>query len=521
MPKLPILLLLAGFTKALLAEESDVPLDQAVQDSIPKLQALAEEAMASNQLPGMAIGVVYKDQVVFLEGYGTRRVGEGLPVDENTVFLMASLSKPMTTSIVAVAVGQGIVEWDDTIITYDPDFALSDEGVTRLVTINDLFSHRSGLPGHAGDKLEDLGYTREEILERLRLLEPEYSFRDGYAYTNFGFTQGAVTVAMAADQEWESMAEELMFQPLGMESTSFRYEDYLAAENRADIHVETSPGVWENLFSRNPDAQAPAGGLSTTINDYTQWMRMQLAEGKLGTTEIVDADALQHTWEPQSITGYNRAARRASFYGTGWGVGTDPDAGFRISHSGAFELGVRTSVTLHPDQELGIAVITNGGDHGIPEAICAAFIDYVYRGEQQRDWIQFGNESFQSMTAESYGYGGDYSQPNADAQPARDLESYLGTYSNPFWGDVVVLKDEEGQGLYFEMGPRPEKFPLQHWDGDVFLYQPTGEMSGSVTGRTSQFTFVVDEESQADQVEIEYYAVDSDGTFIRTESNPE
>lgn len=489
-------------------------LDTKVAEALPKIQALAQETLEETGIPAIAMAVVYKDEVVLIDTLGVREAGKPEPVNEETVFQIASLSKPMATSVGAVVVGRELAEWTDPVVVHDPGFRLSNDWLAGQVTIADFFSHRSGLPGHAGDKLEDLGYNRHDILARIRGLEPEYPIRNGYDYTNFGFTEAGVAIARAADLEWEDAAAQFIFEPLGMNSTSYRYSDYLAASNRAAIHVQVEPGVWEPLYSRDPDAQAPAGGLSTTITDYTQWMRMQLNEGAIGSTTIIDFDALVQTWRPHSQTGFNPDTRTASYYGLGWDTGHDDDGGFRLTHSGAFDLGVRTAVRLYPDIDLGIAVFVNGGINGIPEGLNLSFFDYVFHGELTRDWVAFANEQFVIATEQSYGYGGDYSTPPDNPVPAKPDSAYVATYTNDYWGDIIVY--EANGNLVFDMGPLPQTFELTHWDGDEFLYQPIGESAGPL----SKFTFEFAEGNNlaAEGILVEYYDVERDGYFERKQS---
>jgi CubicO group peptidase (beta-lactamase class C family) len=150
--------------------------------------------------------------------------------------------------------------------------------VTSEITIRDFYSHRSGLPEHAGDLLEDLGYSREEVLHRLRFQHPDTSFRSGYAYTNFGMTEGAVAAAAAAGMEWEDLSAEKLYEPLGMTATTSRYDEFMAHPNKALGHVLVD-GKWVHRVQRQPDAQTPAGGVSSSVNDLAKWMRLQMAEG--------------------------------------------------------------------------------------------------------------------------------------------------------------------------------------------------------------------------------------------------
>ena len=139
------------------------------------------------------------------------RSGAPETVDADTVFQIASLSKPVTATIVARQVQAGVVGWDTPVAKHLPWFKLKDPWVTTHVTIGDLLSHRSGLPDHAGDTLEDLGFDRRQVLERLRLL-PLAPFRISYAYTNFGFTAGAEATAVASGKDWATLSEDALVQ---------------------------------------------------------------------------------------------------------------------------------------------------------------------------------------------------------------------------------------------------------------------------------------------------------------------
>ncbi len=168
--------------------------DQVVA-ALPKLEALAQKEIDSGGVPGLAIAVVYKDEVVYLKGFGLRETGKPDAVNADTVFQIASLSKPVSSTVVAALVSEGIVDWGSRVSELDPSLALKDPYPTQQVTVRDLFNHRSGLPGNAGDDLEDIGFGRDEVMHRLRLVPPSSSFRAGYAYSNAGLTAGALAAA--------------------------------------------------------------------------------------------------------------------------------------------------------------------------------------------------------------------------------------------------------------------------------------------------------------------------------------
>jgi CubicO group peptidase (beta-lactamase class C family) len=237
--------------------------------------------MKSTGIPGMAVAIVHGGKTVYAKGFGVRDASKGdnpdNKVDADTVFQLASVSKSVGATVVAHEVSQNVVSWETPVVSKLPWFALSDAYVTGHLTVADLYSHRSGLPDHAGDKLEDLGYDRRQTLERLKYL-PLAPFRNSYAYTNFGVTAGAEAVAAAAGKPWEDLSDEVLYRPLGMAATSSRFADFAARPDHAVNHVKVGD-KWEPRFQRDPDAQSAAGGVSSSVNDMARWLIMLLGNG--------------------------------------------------------------------------------------------------------------------------------------------------------------------------------------------------------------------------------------------------
>ena len=341
-----------------------------IASAIRKIDGLATSMQEQTQIPGMAVAVVHDGEIVFAQGYGVREVGQPDAVDADTVFQLASLSKPIGATVIAQEVGEGTVAWDTPLITHLPEFALADPYVTQNVTIADMYAHRSGLPDHAGDLLEDLGYDRAYILSKLKL-EPLQPFRAIYHYTNFGITAGAESVARAAGVDWESLSEQNLYGPLGMTDTSSTFADFQADPDHAVGHVLVD-GEYQAKYVRQPDAEAPAGRRQL-LGDRRGHLAGHGAErgqerGRHPGGRPGGAERRAHPphaggggqCDPPSID------RRAGFYGYGFNVGNDASGRVRIGHSGAFGLGAGTTFLGIPDLDLGIVVLTNAARSARP-----------------------------------------------------------------------------------------------------------------------------------------------------------
>ncbi len=425
----------------------------------------------------------------------------------------ASVSKPFGSTVVAELVGEGKISWDSKLNALDPTFEMFDPWVTRQITIRDMYAHRSGLPDHAGDLLEDLGFTRSEILFRLRYQHPDSSFRSHYAYTNFGMTEGAIAAVKPYQLEWEEACAQKLYKPLGMTSTSSRYADFVARQNKALGHVMVD-GKWVQKFKRDPDAQSPTGGVSSSVNDVAKWIRLQLANGKFDGKQIVSEKPLAETHQPHMLTGFNPFTNMPSFYGLGWNVSYDQQGRLRLNHSGGFDLGAATFVNLVPAEQLGIVVLTNGRPMGISEALGTIFSDIAFYGKPTQDWFPLYKQLFSNPATTGTVLGFDYSKPPASPAPALKNGAYLGKYANDFFGDIAIV--EKDGGLAIVEGPKKFTFPLKHYDRDIFTYDTIGE---NAVGRTG-VTFTIGPDGQATQVVVENLNVRGEGTFKRV-STPE
>lgn len=482
--------------------------ENAVDNAVARLDGIAEDLMRQSGIPGMAVAVVHGGKTVYAEGFGvkdtTRPTGEDNRVGPDTVFQLASVSKSLAATVVAHQVGVGAVGWDTPIVSKLPWFALSDPALTAMVTVGDMMSHRSGLPDHAGDTLEDLGYDRRQVLERLRRL-PLDPFRISYAYTNFGFTAGAEAVAVGAGRPWEALADDVLFGPLGMARTSYRFADYAARADRAIGHIHID-GRYEPAFVRDADPEAPAGGASSSVNDMTRWLAMVLANGGHGGERIVAADALLPALTPQAVSSpATEPAMRSGFYGFGFNVASTAAARMELSHSGAFELGAGTNFLILPSADVAIVALTNATPSGVPESLTAQFADLVQFGEVRQDWYGLYGAAFAEMDKPVGSLVG--KRPPADPAPAAPLSSYVGTYRNDYWGPARIT-ERDGE-LRLALGSKLD-VPLKHWDGDTFTFSFVTENAPPGTVSTAVFDGV-----DANKLTLEYYDTFEKGTFVK------
>src|SRR5262249_47264012 len=314
--------------------------------------------------------------------------------------------------------------------------------------------------------------------------------------------------AKAYGAEWEDLSEQKLYKPLGMHSTSSRFKDFQARTNKALGHVLVN-GKWVHKFQRDPDAQTPAGGVSSSANDLAKWMRVQIANGKFDGKQIVYAKALTETHYPEMLRGFSPSNGLPSFYGLGWNVGYDEQGRLRLNHSGGFTLGAATYVNLVPSEELGVVVLTNAYPIGVAEGLGQTFIDTVLYGKPTQDWLALFKQVFSNPAAVGVVTGFDYSKPPAAPTPALKTDAYLGTYTNDYFGDISII--EKDGALVIVQGPQKMTFPMKHYDRDTFTYETVGENAVGTTG----VTFTIGADGKATTVVVENLNVRGEGTFMR------
>ncbi len=435
----------------------------AAQQELPEL---VRRAMRRTGVPGVAVAVVHQDRLSYKRGFGVRSTKTNKRVRPKTVFQIASLSKPVGASAVAAAVGDGVIRWQDPVADYLPEFQLSNPAIGKQVTIGDLYAHRSGLPGGAGNDLESFGFPRTDIVKRFRY-EPLNPFRITYEYSNFGMTAAGEAVSRAAGAEWADFTKKRLLRKLKMRRSSFNYADFRSHKNRAALHQEID-GRWRAAVKRNPDPQSPAGGASSTVLDLSRWMRTLLARGEFRDQQIIARQPLRAMVSPQI---YQRAPHGdpMSFkaYGYGMNVETDDTGRVRWAHSGAFSDGAATRAVMVPDLDVGIVVLSNGWPVGLAETVADEFLDLVEFGEVRGDRLPEYRSRFAGLLAADRTLNG---QPQPDQPtPARRLADYVGNYYNDYVGTVNVV--ERRGSLLLRLGPEGRTaLRLRHFDGDMFFH---------------------------------------------------
>jgi CubicO group peptidase (beta-lactamase class C family) len=460
------------------------------------LDQYVERAMKEWHVPGLAIAIVKDDSVVYAKGFGVREVGKPDRVDPHTIFAIGSNTKAFTSAAVAIMVDRKKMRWDDKVTSYLPSFQLHDPYVTREITIRDVLSHRSGL-GRRGDMLwYGSAYDRDEVLRRIRFLEPNTSFRSQFGYQNIMFLAAGEAMARAAGQSWDDVIVSEIFQPLGMSESSTSTDDLRGKPDVATPHLidgaNVAPIPWRKI-----DNVAPAGSINSSVVDMTHWIRMQLDTGAYAGRKIISAKSLQETHSPQTIIGSPSdtlfPSNHFSLYGMGW-VLQDYLGRELVWHNGGID-GMLSEVRLVPEEKLGFVILSNAEGHDINPAISYRILD-AYLGAPARDWSAIFLAQQKQGEAMQAGMEKKVEAARAkDSKPSLPLDRYVGTYADSMYG-VATVKLENGK-LVLRYAPTFEG-DLEHWNYDTFRASWRDKRLGK-----SFVTFALDARARVTEMKVE------------------
>jgi CubicO group peptidase (beta-lactamase class C family) len=439
------------------------------------LDTYVQQVQKLFEVPGIAIAIVKDGKVVLTRGYGVKKLGEFNPVDEHTLFGIASNTKAFTATALGLLVEEGKVEWDAPVIRYLPWFQLSDPYVTREITIRDLLVHRSGLGLGAGDLLwwPPSTYNRRDIAERLRDLPLSTSFRTAYAYDNVLYTVAGEVIETVSGTSWEEFITSRILDRLGMKDSNPRHTEAGRGGNTASPHARID-GKVRVVSPFASDNTNPAGGINSSACDLSKWLIVQLDSGRIEEGDRLFSPATtRELWTivtPRTVTEPppELPALRKEFSGYALGFGVNDYRNCKLlSHTGGLP-GYVSRVAMIPSLKLGVAVLTNQESSAAFDAIIYFILDY-YLCAPGTDWLK----GYQSIVKREESRILDVEQEvmnkrNKNSQPALPLSDYCGTYRDNWYGEMTIIQEQGRLVLRFMATPSLIG-DLEHYQYDTFI----------------------------------------------------
>ena len=433
------------------------------------LDNYVRQGMKDWNLPGLAIAIIKDGKVVAMKGYGVRDIKTKEPVDENTLFLIASNSKLFTATALAQLDYDKKLSLNDKITKYFPDYKLYDANTTALVTIKDMLSHHLGTGTFQGDfTFWNGNLSRRQIMAKMKLLKPAQQFRQSFGYCNSCFLTAGEVIPLVAGKPWENYVQDSLLTPLGMTNT---YTLGKGAAQRKDVAKPYST-VFTGKLSELPydlvDNLAPAGSLVSNVKDLSKWLIMQLDSGRYMGKRILPWSVLQKTREMNTVISSTKSYVYPSHY-TGYGLGVfqrDYNGRQVFYHTGGAD-GFVTNTCFVPEEKLGIVILTNNDNQEFFEAlryqILDAYLDvpYINRSKQA---LQVFKPQFEASVAKVKAM---QARVKGNA-PSLPMSKYVGTYINELYGPISIVQNGKDLQVNFS-GHATLKAKLQYMDNGEWL----------------------------------------------------
>jgi CubicO group peptidase (beta-lactamase class C family) len=436
------------------------------------------QAQRDWRVPALAIAVVKDDSVVFMKGYGVLENGKPTRADEHTRFAIGSTTKAMTSAGLAMLVDEGKLRFDDKVTRYIPELQLADSWATRELTIRDLLTHRTGLPGTDLFWASNWTYSPADIIRRLRYVQPTASFRSEWQYQNVMYALGGTIIERASGMPWDAFMRARIFKPLGMNETEALVSSIAGKPNVAVPHALVGDSV-RVVPVRSTDLVAPAGSVWSSVSDMSKWMRFVLDSGRVGSTRLIKAETFRELVTPQiqapmeEYPALQLAKPDFFSYGLGWFI-QDYRGQHVWMHTGSIN-GLCAIIGLMPNEKLGVYVLENLDHAEIRHGLMYSVFD-LYNGGRGRDWSADLKPLF--VRRPPGGPGVVASGERATTPPSLERARYAGTYVDSAYGEIRVTFENGALQAAVVTDP---PVPLQPVTFEAFRTQPAEPGRNPVT----------------------------------------
>jgi CubicO group peptidase (beta-lactamase class C family) len=466
------ILLVALLCTAHMLQAQTGPRSQFITDS---LDTYIQRAMQAWNIPGVSVAIVRDGKPIVLKGYGVTQLNGDQPVDEHTLFMVASNVKAFTGTAMAMLEHDKRCSLDDKVQQWLPKFTLSNPDLAARANLRDLLVHNLGYSTFQGDFMYFYSDLKPgEIYTTYARIQPPFEYRSRYGYSNIGYFYAGECISAISGMSWDAYISKMILKPLEMHSTRLLSADLLSAPNLATGHTFES-GVMTPFPPVNIDLIGAAAGMSSTANDLANWLIAQTDGGRFNDRQVIPQRVIDQTRKPYTIIGrnghyFNRT--HYELYGLGWSM-EDYEGSEVISHSGGI-WGYVTGVSFVPELDLGIVALTNTDENWFYEALKWEIIDACmglpFRGYSDV-YLELYKKRAETRQTQVTGWQGMISDRYPFGVKGRSLE---GTWHNEVYGNITIR--EEGAGLRVSFLRHPGLTALlQPLTDDTFLctYTPS------------------------------------------------
>ena len=450
--------------------------DKLTQNAVDVTQKLAgfdafmEKTLKDWNAPGIGVGVVVGDKLVFAKGYGYRDYEKKLPLTAQTMFTIASNTKLFTAVAAGMLVEEGKLTWDRPIKESVPTIEFYDSYLNNTVTLRDMLAHRTGITRHDSIWYKS-DYSTKELFERLKYLEPKESPRQIFLYNNMMYAGAGHAIELQSGKSWAEFVRERILQPLGMNSTVFSIADML---KQPDVGVpfterRDSFSLYKIPYYEEQQGVAPAGAIISNIEDMSHWLIALMNSGQYNGKQVLPAKVLAATLEPAialpNAAGQTRGWWEVLNQAYGMGRWTASYRGHLIAFHGGDLPGFHSQISFMPNEHIGVIVFVIG-NHTAPLYNPISYAVYErLLGMELTPWtdrlldIRLKNKKAGMEARGKAGFG-----RVPDTKPSHALTDYVGEYDHPAYGTLKIgMKDNQLQFDFHKI-----KLPLTNFHYDRF-----------------------------------------------------
>jgi CubicO group peptidase (beta-lactamase class C family) len=444
--------------------------DKEVANKLQGFDAYMTKILKDWNAPGVGVGIVAGDKLVFAKGYGYRDYEKKLPFTPTTLCQIASNTKLFTAVAAGLLVEEGKLTWDKPVRDSVPSIQFYNDQLNNTVTLRDMLAHRTGITRHDTIWFKS-DFTRLELYERIKYLEPREPIRQTFLYNNLMYAAAGYLIELQSGKTWEEFVQEKIFAPLNMTSTVYSIADMLKQPDYGVPYTEKRDNfeLYKIPYYEDIAGVAPCGAIISNIQDMSHWLIALMNDGKYAGQQIVPTDMLNATLEP-AIALPNTMAETRGYWellNSAYGMGRETTSyrGHLLTFHGGDLPGFHSQVSFMPRERIGVIVFVIGNH-------CASLyntISYnIYErllGLGQTPWSErFLELRLKGKKAGTEARAKAGAERIPDTKPSHSLSDYVGEYEHPAYG---VLKIGLGDGqLQFDF--HKIQFPLAHFHFDRF-----------------------------------------------------
>ena len=459
-----------------------------ITNKLQGFDSYMEQLLKDWNTPGIGVGIVVHDKLVFAKGYGYRDYEKKLPFTPTTLCQIASNSKLFTAVAAGMLVEEGKLTWDKPVRESVPTIQFYNDQLNNNVTLRDMLSHRTGVTRHDLIWFKS-NFTRKELFERLKYLEPQEPMRETFLYNNLMFSAVGQIIELKSGKTWEQFVRERILVPLDMNSTTYTISGMVQQPDHGVPFREkrNSFELYRIPYFEDTEGVAPAGAVISNIEELSHWLIALMNDGKYDGKQVLPSNVLKATMQP-AIGLPNTLGESQGFWellNPAYGMGrfTASYRGRLITYHGGDLPGFHSQVSFMPNDGIGVIVLVIS-DHSAPLYNAVSYNVYErLLGMDQTPWSKRRLEqrlADKKAGTEARAKAGADRVPNT--KPSHALADYAAEYENPAYGILKIgLKDNE-----LQFGLHEFQFPMTHFHYDRFD-TPDDEQYGrfSVNFRTN------------------------------------